>query len=186
MEFQISGTYNGNASQETISYTSVSQGSGIYNVSLSFQSAAQNNQTVLASFLVDSNNATVLSGVFEGYQFGSSVAKTEFDAFMGVFGLQEYYSGYIGVFTDSAYFKQVSQGPMTFGTTTFTVTTYGLNTAGETVNYCGNTATINDYTLQVGTPPGSQLQFITYLHYDGTSNGQTEDVTFQLVSMTVG
>ena len=137
------------------------------------------------SFVVDTNNNTVLSANFAGTTFTGAQAKQEFDSLMGLFGLEAYYSDEIGVFTDSAYFTNQGTTTMTFGQVSFPVTTYGLNNpSGETVNYCGVAATINSYTLSVGTPPGSTLLFITYLNFSGTSNGSTGNFTFQLLSMT--
>jgi len=104
---------------------------------------------------------------------------------MSLFGLEEYYSGAIGVFTDPSYFTNQGTSTQTFGTVSFPVTTYGLNSPNEVVDYCGVSATISSYTLAVGTPPGTSLLFITLLQFAGTSNGTSQDITFQLVSMTL-
>jgi hypothetical protein len=138
-----------------------------------------------ASFVVDSNNDTVLSFTISGYTQKGALAKTEFDAFMGIFGLQQYYGNVLGVFTSSAYFHSTGTASMTFGTATFPVTTYEANSLPESFTECGITSNITAYTLQVGTPPNTSLQFITYLHIAGTSSSGAYDTTIQLVSMTV-
>ena len=137
------------------------------------------------SFVVDTNNSTVLSANLEGYAVTGAQAKEEFDSLMGLFGLEEYFTGEIGVFTDSAYFTNQGTSTQTFGTVSFPVTTYGLNSANEQINYCGVSATITSYTLSVGYPPGTSLLFITNLEFTGISQGQSENFTFQLVSITL-
>lgn len=182
MQFNISGTTNGKAESLSLGYTSTSPSSGIYNASMTEISSGS---TVTFSFLVDSNNNTVLSASSFGYTFTGAQAKSEFDGIMSVFGLNEYFGGQLQVFTSSQYFTNQGTSTKTYGNVQIVVTTYVANTSNEVVNYCGVSATITAYTLEVGTPPGTSLQFITYLHFAGTSQGQSEDVTFQLLSMTV-
>jgi hypothetical protein len=185
MGFNISEVAtNGTLRTDAISYTRSTMSPGIYNVTMTFTTGGT--QSEQGSFVVNTNNDTVLSATFSGYTFPKSEAKGFFDSFMGIFGLQITYSDELGVFTNSAYFRNAGTSPKTFGTVTFDVTTYVANNTPETFDTCGVSATITAYTLEVGTPPGSSLQFITYLHFEGTSNGQSENVTFQLVSMTVG
>ena len=184
IKFQINATNNGTPESTTLGYTRTTVSSGIYNATLAITTSG--GQTESASFIVDSNNNTVLSATIAGFQLPKAEAKTTFDEEMSIYGLQEYFSGEIGVFTDPAYFTNQGTSSKTFGTVSFDVTTWVANNVPETVDYCGVSSTINAYTLQVGTPPNTSLLFITYLHFDGTSQGQTEDVTFQLLSMTVG
>jgi len=135
---------------------------------------------------VDANNNTVLSVSISGapVSFTGTQAKQFFDEFMAFFGLEETYSGEYNVLTDSTYFHSTGTSSQTFGTTSFDVTTWVANNLPETYTACGTTATISDYTLKVGTPPGTSLTFITYLHIVETAP-DTENITFQLVSMTV-
>jgi hypothetical protein len=104
---------------------------------------------------------------------------------MGLFGIEEMFGGTISVYESSAYFHSTGTALMTFGTATFPVTTYVANSLPLSLNECGIASNITAYTLEVGTPPGTSLQFITYLHFASTFP-TTEDITFQLVSMTVG
>jgi hypothetical protein len=186
IQFEISDLVNGTQQSETLGYTRATVSPGIFNVSLTFSSSSSGNVSESASFVVNANNNTVLSATLSGYTFPKAQAKSFFDSFMGIFGLQVTYSNELGVFTDSAYFKNTGTSSKTFGQVTFDVTTYVANNTPETVDSCGVSATINSYTLEVGTPPGSSLPFITYLQFEGTSNGTSENVTFQLVSLTVG
>lgn len=184
MEFKISGTYNGTTSNETLSYMVTSVSGGIYDVNFTEGGASG---SIVASFVVDTNNATVLSASYFGTSLPGSEAKSIFDSFMALFGLEYTYGGSIGVYTSSAYFKSTGTTSMTYGTATFSVTTYVANTIPETVNECGVNTTLTAFTLEVGTPPGVSVPFITYLHVAGTDNSShsTFDDTFQLVSMTV-
>ena len=182
IQFQINGTENGKTSSISLGYASTSPSAGIYNATMT---EVTNGTSISFSFLVDSNNDTVLSASYSGYTFTGTEAKTEFDAIMGIFGLNEYFSSELGVYTDPTYFTNQGTTTMTFGTTSFPVTTYVANSPNESVTYCGVSATITSYTLEIGTPPGTSLQFIVLLHFAGTSQGQSEDVTFQLTSMTV-
>lgn len=160
--------------------------SGIYNVSVNFLSQGNTNGSYF--FVVDSNNNTVISASISGspYPIPGSYAKSMFDGMMGIFGSQFYYTDELSVFTDSTYFTNQGTSTKTFGSTSFAVTTYGLKNPNTVINECGISATVTAYTLEVGTPPNTSLPFVTYLHFAGTSNGQTGDYTFQLVSMTVG
>jgi hypothetical protein len=180
IEFNINGTESGTAVNETFGYTTSAVSSGIYNVSISTSVAVGS-----FSFVVNTNNDTVLSANIEGTAIPKSEAKAEFDAFMGLFGLEAYYSGNIAVFTAPAYFTKEGTTTKTYGTVSFSVTSYGLKSANEVIDECGVSSTISSYTLSVGTPPGTSLVFITYLQFSGTSGGTSEDITFQLVSMTL-
>jgi hypothetical protein len=162
-----------------------SSSGGIYKGNFSEMSGSQNSSLSI-SFAVDANNNTVLSVGTSGFNFYGAEAKAEFDGIMGVFGLQEYYTSELNVFTDSTYFHSTGTAPMTYGTTTFDVTTYEANSLPLSLTLCGVNSQVTAYTLEVGTPPGTSLQFITFIHFAGNSNGTNEDVTFQLVSMTIG
>lgn len=183
IRFEINGTSNGTPESVTLGYTRTTVSSGIYNATLQISSTSGNESS---SFIVDANNNTVLSASIGGFALPKADVKSTFDELMSIYGLQEYFTGEINVFTDSAYFTNQGTSSKTFGTVTFDVTTWVANSLPETVDYCGVSSTINAYTLQVGTPPGTSLLFITYLHFDGTSQGTTDDITFQLLSMTVG
>jgi hypothetical protein len=181
--FTISGTTNGTTSQNsTISYHVATVSSGIYDVNITV-STTSGTESALAR--VDSNNESVISVTASGFTFHGDQAKSFFDGFMALFGLEETFGGYLGVLTSSAYFHSTGTASMTFGSTSFDVTTWVANSLPLAVNECGYSSTITAYTLQVGTPPGTSLTFITYLHF-ASSSPQNEDITFKLVSMTLG
>jgi hypothetical protein len=186
IQFQVNGTENAKSYSESFGYTTTTIQSGIYNVSATLNA---NNTAINYYFVVDSNNDSVISATTSvgGYSYTvyGAEAKSFFDGSMGLYGLQEYFSSDLGVFTDSAYFTDQGTSTQTFGTVSFPVTTYVENSPNEVINYCGVSATLNAYTLSVGTPPGTTLQFLTYLHFAGTANGSSEDVSFKLISMTV-
>jgi len=185
MNFQVSeeNTTSGQTNNGSISYSVTSSNGGIYDVNFTVGSSS-GSETFGAS--VDANNNTVLSVQISGepISFTGTQAKSFFDEFMALFGLEETYSGEYNVLTDSSYFHSTGTASQTFGTTSFDVTTWVANSLPETYTACGVTATISDYTLKVGTPPGTSLTFITYLHVVETAP-DTENITFELVSMTV-
>jgi len=184
IEFKVSelNSTSGQQNNSTISYTTTSPSSGIYDVNFTITLS-----TGLESFgaTVDANNNTVLSVSYSSFSFTGSQAKSFFDSFMAVFGLEETYGGEVNVLTDPAYFHSTGTSSMTFGTVSFDVTTWVANNLPESYSACGITSTISAYTLQVGTPPGTTLPFITYLHVVETAPS-SESFTIQLVSMTVG
>jgi hypothetical protein len=104
-------------------------------------------------------------------------AMSEFSIYNTEYGI-EYYS----YFTDAQYFHSTGTASMTFGPTTFDVTTYVANTTPETFNACGNVFTLDQWTLQLGTPPGTSAIFVTYIHSEGSDvvNGVTESNNFTL------
>ncbi|MDA4124100.1 MAG: hypothetical protein OK438_01425 [Thaumarchaeota archaeon] len=184
IQFKAAGVTNGTQHfNETFGYHVTSNSGGIINMTITSVSGTQGTSIVA---LVDSNNNTVLSVSFSGFKVTGSQAKTEFDSFMALFGLEGYYGGQVGVLTDSSYFHSTGTSSFTNGTS-FQVTNYEANTLPQMVNSCGFGFNLTAYTLSVGTPPNTSLQFITFLHIAGTnlSNQSTEDYTFQLVSMTV-
>jgi len=185
MKFGISGNVNGTSTNSTMSYVVTSSSGGVYDGNFNL-TTGQTGQSEAVSFVVDANNDSVISVTISGYTFYGSEATSTFDSLMSLFGLQEYYEGNISVWTDSAYFHSTGTQTMTYGTTSFPVTTYEANSLPFTLDQCGVSATITAYSLEVGTPPGTSLQFITYIHFAGTTNGENEDITFQLLSMTVG
>jgi hypothetical protein len=175
MEFKISESTNGTQFNETLSYEVTSESGGVYDINVTLGIAEGN--------ISASNNGTVLSGTEFGQTIPGSLAKEDFDSYMAIFGLEETYGGSVSVYTSSAFFHSTGSTSMRFGTTTFPVTTYVANSLPLTLSACGITSTLTAYTLQVGTPPGTSLLFITYLHITTTSPS-TEDITFQLISMT--
>jgi len=123
--FTISGSTNGTASQNsTIGYHVTTVSSGIYDVNITLGTSS-GTQSVLAR--VDSNNESVISVTFSTYTFYGDQAKSFFDGYVGLFGLEETYGGYIGVLTSSAYFHSTGTAPMTFGPTSFDVTTWYIS-----------------------------------------------------------
>ena len=179
--FTVEGTTNGTQSENsTISYSATTVSSGIYDVNITFNSAGS---AVSGIARVDSNNESVISVTFAGYSFYGDEAKSFFDSDFALFGLEYTYGGYENILTDSAYFHSTGTSTMTFGPTSFAVTTWVANSLPLSVNECGYSSDITDYTLQVGTPPGTSLNFITFLHY-ASDSPTSEDFTFKLVSMT--
>jgi hypothetical protein len=183
IKFELSEFNGTTTTNATLAYQVTSSSGGIYGVNMSLATSDSSGVTVL--FSVDSNNSTVLSVTVSGFTETGAIAKEEFDSFMSLFGLQEYYGSELSVFTSSQYFHSTGTTSMTYGTATFPVTTYQANTLPFTVNECGVNSSLSAYTLEVGTPPGTSLNFITYFHIAETSPS-TLNVTFQLVSMTVG
>lgn len=182
MEFGVNGTYNnGSPSNETLSYMVTSASGGIYNMSMTFNSGSEN---INYTFVLDANNNTVLSATTSGYTTHGSQAKMFFDDSFALFGLEYSYGGAVNTYTNPTWFHSEGTASQTFGTTTFPVTTYGANNLPFTMSECGQSSTITKYTLGVGTPPGTSLQFITLIHI-ATSSPTTEDITFRLISMTV-
>ena len=185
VEFKVNSVTNGTMENDTISYMVTSSSGGIYNANITFI-AGGTVESGLA--VVDANNNTVLSVTVSvsgySYTYTGSQAKNFFSTFMGLFGLEVSYSTQSGLFTDSAYFHNTGTSTKSFGTTSFQVTTWEANVLPFSLNDCGVTDTITAYTLQLGTPPGTSLTFITYLHV-ATTSPSNEDVTFELVSMTV-
>ena len=118
-------------------------------------------------------------------------AESMFTPVMSEFSIynSEYGTEYYSYFTDSQYFHSTGTNSMTFGPTTFDVTTYVANSTPETFNACGSVFTLNQWTLQLGTPPGTSAIFVTYIHSQGSEvvNGLTEsnDFTLALTSLTV-
>jgi hypothetical protein len=185
MVFQFNDVSNGTSENGTVSYRVTSSSGGIYNANITLNSGTTTESAVAQ---VDANNNTVLSVTISISGFSETLtgsqAKSYFDSFMGFFGLEVAYSTEANVFTDSAYFHSTGTSTKSFGSTQFSVTTWVANNLPFSIDDCGVTDTITAYTLQIGTPPGSSLTFVTYLHITTTAP-QADDVTFQLVSMTV-
>ena len=111
-------------------------------------------------------------------------AMAEFTVYNTEYGV-EYYS----YLTNAQYFHSTGTASMTFGPTTFDVTTYLANNTPEVFNACGNTFTLNQWDLQIGTPPGTSTIFVTYLQSVGSEvvNGVpvSNNFTLALTSLTL-
>jgi hypothetical protein len=190
IQFKFDSLTNGTQSENaTIGYNSAAIAGGLYNVTINLVSSSAPGGSVVASFIVDPTNSSVLSAVIAGQPLPQAYAKTEFNAIMGVFGLEFTYTSDLALYTSlSSYFHSAGSSSMTFGQVSFQVTTLAANSLPETFNDCGITTTLSAFSLQYGTPPGSSLTFITYLNFAGSSSDTkgTFGYTFQLVSMTVG
>jgi len=135
---------------------------------------------------VKSNGHTYNLGTQTGVE-----AETTFAPLMSEFTIYntEYGVEYYSYFTNSQYFHSTGTTPMTFGSTTFDVATYVANSTPEAFNACGSMFTLDQWTLQLGTPPGTSTIFVTYIHSVGSDvvNGVSEsnNFTLALTSLTV-
>jgi len=182
MNYTLTGTENGQGVSTSVSYTTTSPQPGIYNVTVPLVFSGTK---VSYSFLVDSNNNTVLAYALAGMKMPSSSAKQSFDGVMSVFGTYYTYSNNLGFYESSQYFTNEGTTTKTFGTVSFPVTTYVAKSSNEAFSYCGFSGSITSYTLEVGTPPGTSLPFVVYVNFAGTENGYSVNVTLQLISMTI-
>jgi len=185
MEFKVSDNTNGTAQNSTMTYQVTSVSGSVYTANITLASGSDV-ESLVAEVDASSNTVQSVTISFSGFQqtVTGDQAKSYFDSFMGLFGLEITYSTESGVFTDSTYFHSAGTSTASFGTVSFPVTTWEANTLPFSLNDCGVIDTITAYTLQLGTPPGTSLTFVTYLHV-ATSSPNTEDVVFQLVSLTV-
>jgi len=182
MQYNINSTVNGQKVSTSFEYTTTSPQAGIYNVTVPVSLGGLGSSY---SFLVDSNNNTVLTAAVAGFVEPKQDAKQTFDGVMAVFGTYYSYSNDLGFYTNPAYFTNQGTSTKTFGTVSFPVTTYVANSPNETFSYCGFYGSITSYTFEVGTPPGTSLQFVTYVNFAGTENGNSLNITLQLISMTI-
>ena len=180
MEFKYSSTGSSGSQNGTFSYQVISSSGGIYSANFTLGSISEN-ESITAT--VDANNDTVLSVTLSGYTQTGSAAKGFFDSIMAVFGLSLTYSTESSAYTNNAYFHSTGTSSMTFGSTTFDVTTWVANSLPLSFTSCGVTSSLTAFTLQFGTPPGTSLTFVTYIQVIETSP-EAGSFTFQLVSMT--
>jgi len=180
MEFKYSSTGSSGSQNGTFSYQVISSSGGIYSANFTLGSISEN-ESITAT--VDANNDTVLSVTLSGYTQTGSAAKGFFDDIMAVFGLSLTYSTESSAYTNNAYFHSTGTSSMTFGSTTFDVTTWVANSLPLSFTSCGVTSSLTAFTLQFGTPPGTSLTFVTYIQVTETSP-EAGSFTFQLVSMT--
>jgi hypothetical protein len=123
--------------------------------------------------------------------FTGVTAETEFAPIMSQFSVYntEYGTEYYSYFTNSQYFHSTGTQAMTFGPTTFDVTTYVANNTPETFNACGTMFTLDQWTLEIGTPPATSSTFVTYIHSVGSEvvNGtpESDNFTLALTSLTL-
>ena len=135
---------------------------------------------------VKSNGHTYSLGTQTGVEAETTFAPimAEFTVYNTEYGV-EYYS----YFTNAQYFHSTGTASATFGPTTFDVTTYVANNTPETFNVCGNQFTLDQWTLQLGTPPNTSATFVTYIHSVGSEvvNGvpESNNFTMALISLTL-
>jgi hypothetical protein len=189
----FTGSTNGTQhSSEALSYQVVYDSNNVLKVNFTEKVVSNGTANTFSALSWVNKNGTVLATEYFGQNFTGSQAKTFFDAEMVVFTIYLTYHSLLSVYTDPANFHAVGTSSKMFGPTTIQVTTYMANHLPELIDTpCSNSSfNLTDFSLDLGTPPGSATQFMTFLHLAGTymqpgHGPQQEDYTFRLVSMTV-
>jgi hypothetical protein len=112
-------------------------------------------------------------------------AGTTFVGLMSPFLAETSLMGQTSLYTSSQ-FTASSPHSKTFGSTSMQVTDYSPATGLPlTLSGCGYTETISEFSLEVGTVPGTAVTLVTMMHLVATENGSTSiDFTIQVTSIT--
>jgi hypothetical protein len=192
----VNSSSGGTPTSEALSYSIVASSGSLKEVN--FTTVVMTNSTtenIGSSAWVDVSASSVLNVTESvgGYSYtltGAS-AQTLFTSSMIIFTVYQstFGSAYYSYFISSQYFHTTGTSHMSFGPTSFDVTTYKANNTPEVINTCNNVFTLDDYTLQVGTPPGTTTTFVTKIQFVGSEvlNGVNtqENFTYELTSMTL-
>jgi hypothetical protein len=127
------------------------------------------------------SNGTVSAEV-GGYPLPGSEAQALFVGYMAPFTIDSTFVNELQVYTGS-YFMSNGTFIQTYAGTNGAVlheTSYVAANLPETFSQCGVSATLNAFHMDVAQLQGTNVYIVTYLHLDGTSNGQNGDFTLDL------
>ena len=179
MSLNYNGTSGGESFGFTESYSTIYVSSTTYKVNLTFAGSGQD--TTMTMWVL--KDGTVLAVNTAGQNLTGTMAE---GIATGIFAgfLAEINAGdQLRTFTSASYFHSTGTSSVTLGPTTMTVTNYAANSLPMTVAYCEGSTTLTNYSLSVGTPPGTNIQLITLEHFAGTttdSTGKTTSIDFTL------
>jgi len=199
--YDLNITSQSTTTMESFSYLVIPQSGGLSEVNVTdtvgrnTTSEAVNDQAwvnIGSKSVINMSQFVIENGVKHnlGNYTGVS-AETEFVPVMEQFTAYntDYGAEYYSYYTSSQYFHSTGTASMTFGPTTFDVTTYVPNSTPETFNACGNSFTLDQWTLELGTPPATSAIFVTYIHSVGSEvvNGvpESNNFTMALTSLTL-
>jgi len=98
------------------------------------------------------------------------------------FTIESAFVNELQVFTGS-YFMSNGTFVQTYAQTNGAIlheTSYVATTLPENFSQCGFSGTLNAFHMDVGQLQGTNVYLVTYLHLDGTSNGESGDFTIRL------
>jgi hypothetical protein len=157
-----------------------SNGITIYGVDLDI---GFNGSNYVISTLVASNN-TILSLSFNGTQLPTQ----EYSFFVGLmvgFTFDLIGAGPFSYLVTEGDLSVINTTSVTLGPTTVSVTNYQPSTLPYTYSDCGSSITMSKFEVQAGQVSGTTYgTIITYLSFQGTTNGQTESIVIKIDSIT--
>jgi len=186
---KVNGTSGtGQGFNSTSTYTRVYESSSTIKAQISYQSGSQ--IEAFTVWVLRSNGSTLALDVS-----GTNITGTEARGFSGsiFFGflLESQYSQSLAFYISNGNIHSTGSSSVTLGPTKMTVTSYSASSYPFSVTDCYGTTSFTNFSLQVGTPPGTSYQFITLFHVAGTytPTGQAseqEDFLLAVTSITVG
>jgi hypothetical protein len=126
---------------------------------------------------------------------GNNITGVEARSFSGSiffgFVLETQYSQSLAYYITNGNIHSTGSSTVTLGPTKMSVTSYSATSYPFTVTDCSGTTSITEFSLAVGTPPGTSFQFITSFHLAGTYTpsgqaSQQENFEIAVTSITVG
>jgi hypothetical protein len=182
------GSSGGQNSNSTASYTVIYKTATTYKVNITYSATTPPAPTEKFTAWVGTDG-TVIAVMYSGLNMTGSMATSFFSGTVAPFMMEESFTSQQNVYTFSQYFHVTSQGTATFGPTTMTVTNYAANSLPLTFSECGTTATLTEYSLQLGSVPSSSVQLLTLMHLNGTfqtsSGSSSVNFTVRLLSLTL-
>ena len=183
MEIVWNGTSSGSSYNFTGSYQVVSAvssgGVTTYKVDITYNSGTT---TETGTAWLQSNGNVIAVDAF-GQNLTGSSAGSLLIAVMAPFLAESSFSNQAFLYQGS-FFHSTGTSSVTLGPTTMQVTNYAANSLPETYTECGYTGTLDAFTAQVGTVPGTNLTLVTFLYLSGTENGKPGSFTLRVASVT--
>lgn len=159
--------------------TSASGALTTYNVNLT--SAGEGYTSAYASWVQSNGNVLAAESTNDwGENITGQAAQAVFLSVMTPFVTESTIGATAQLYTGS-----VSNGTLTqtYGPTTMQITSYSITSLPQTYNSCGVSQTVTAFAMYRGQVPSTTLSLITFLHFEGTSNGQSEDFTVRVLSI---
>ena len=184
MEVVWNGTGSGSGFNFTGSYQVVSAitSGGVTTYKVDINYVTNGNMTESGTAWLQSNGNVIAVNAF-GQNLTGSQGSSLLVAVMAPFLAEANFDNQAFLYMGS-YFHSAGTSSVTLGPTTMQVTNYAANNLPETYTECGYTGTLNTFTAQIGTVPGTSLTLVTLVSFSGTENGNQGSFTLRVVSIT--
>ena len=128
-------------------------------------------------------NGTITQAVSSGTTMTGYEAYIAYSAFTP-FLIEASFANSAYLYTASSFVHVINQTTIQLGPSSVSVTNYGATNLPFTISECGYTSTVNKFSLQIGHITGVSFNLLTFLDFEGTSQGTSSAFILQVTSVS--